>query len=547
MARADGTDDEVGNAGGSHGSTSVYAGASDARLTELLRADTATAYLGLQELRARHRPSVLAYARLCATSESTARQLAAQAFTLAARETARGTDPGVPWRHRLLLLTGRVAASWAVDERSAGLDPGLLRVLNTALPDGPPPPLLAPFQSLPSRAQGLIWYGVVEREPTDRTAAYLGLTREDVTYGTDQALQAMAQACLRARLAASDDARCGDFRRLIEEAVRPETPRASPDLDAHMAHCATCTTAYEELTSLRDTPRTALAEGLLPWAGTAYGAREAAGPGDGSRRAGRRGGGASRAAGIRSGSGSRTPAGIWPPSRRLALASAALGVALAPLLILLLTQGNGSPSGDAAGAEVSTPTTPPRVTVTATPSPPPSPSATSKPPSPTRSSPPPQPTKSASPSPTRSTPPPPPPPPPGSAYAQVVNLASGRCLDVDGDLKNGTDVVTAPCTAASTQRWRVDADRGVVQSSADSDFCLDSRGDVDKGVGIWECDSVDGSHGENLRFTVDSDGVIRPAIAIETAITPDGGNGGAGVSLVALSGGAGQRWRAGAS
>ncbi len=548
MARADGTDDEVGNAGG-YGTgtyTGVYAGASDARLTELLRADTATAYLGLQELRARHRPSVVAYARLCATSESTARQLAAQAFTLAARETARGTDPGVPWRHRLLLLTGRVAASWAVDERSAGLDPGLLLVLNTALPDGPPPPLLAPFQSLPSRAQGLIWYGVVEREPTDRTAGYLGLTREDVTYGTDQALQAMAQACLRARLAASDDPRCGDFRRLIEEAVRPDTPRESPDLHSHMAHCAHCTTAYEELTSLRDTPGTALAEGLLPWAGTAYGAREAARPGDGSRRAARRGG-ASRDAGVRSGGGSRTAIGIWPPSRRLALASAALGVALAPLLILLLTQDSGSPSRESTGAAVSTPTTPPRVTVTATPPPPPSPSATSKPPPPKRSSPPPKPTKSASPSPTRTTPPPPPPPkPPGSASAQVVNLASGRCLDVDGDLKNGTDVVTAPCTASWTQRWRVDADRGVVQSSADSDFCLDSRGDVDKGVGIWECDSLDGSHGENLRFTVDNDGVIRPAIAIETAVTPGGSDGGEGVSLVALSGGAGQRWRAGA-
>ncbi|MDI5903824.1 ricin-type beta-trefoil lectin domain protein, partial [Streptomyces sp. 12257] len=80
-------------------------GASDARLTELLRADTVTAYAALLELRARHQPSVLAYARLCTAGESAARQLAAQAFTLAARETGRGVDPGVPWRHRLLLLT----------------------------------------------------------------------------------------------------------------------------------------------------------------------------------------------------------------------------------------------------------------------------------------------------------------------------------------------------------------------------------------------------------------------------------------------------------
>ncbi len=74
----------------------THAHASDARLTELLRADTSTLYPALQELRARHQPSVLSYARLCTTSEPAARQLAAQAFTLAARETARGVDPGSP-------------------------------------------------------------------------------------------------------------------------------------------------------------------------------------------------------------------------------------------------------------------------------------------------------------------------------------------------------------------------------------------------------------------------------------------------------------------
>jgi hypothetical protein len=125
-----------------------------------------------------------------------------------------------------------------------------------------------------------------------------------------------------------------------------------------------------------------------------------------------------------------------------------------------------------------------------------------------------------------------------------VNVSTGRCLDIAGDLSDGTDVVTAPCSGAATQRWRVDAARGIVQSYADSDFCLDSRGSVDRGVGIWECASVDGDHGQNLRFTVDSDGVIRPAIAIETAVTPGGGD---GVSLRPHSGGREQRWRAGAS
>ncbi len=88
--------------------------------------------------------------------------------------------------------------------------------------------MLPAFQSLPSRTQGLVWYGVVEQEPPAVTATFLGLTREDVVHGTEQALQAMAQACLKSRLAASDDPRCGDFRRLIEESVRPDTPGTAP-------------------------------------------------------------------------------------------------------------------------------------------------------------------------------------------------------------------------------------------------------------------------------------------------------------------------------
>ncbi|MFF0789565.1 hypothetical protein [Streptomyces spiralis] len=48
-------------------------------------------------------------------------------------------------------------------------------------------------------------------------------------------------------------------------------------------------------------------------------------------------------------------------------------------------------------------------------------------------------------------------------------------------------------------------------------------------------------NGRNLTFTVDPDGVARPAVAIETALTDNGGH----LSLDRLSGGAEQRWRAG--
>ncbi|ALO94253.1 hypothetical protein SHL15_3123 [Streptomyces hygroscopicus subsp. limoneus] len=126
-----------------------------------------------------------------------------------------------------------------------------------------------------------------------------------------------------------------------------------------------------------------------------------------------------------------------------------------------------------------------------------------------------------------------------TAYPALRELRRIR----DGDLAKGNDVVTAPCDSSATQRWSVDASRGVLRSAADDDFCLDSRGSADRGVGIWECDSVHGRNGVNLRFTVGRDGTIRPAVATGTAVTPDDGD---GVSLRALSGGRGQRWRAGA-
>ncbi|MDW8810722.1 hypothetical protein P1P68_39470, partial [Streptomyces scabiei] len=319
------------------GSEHRHANASDARLTALLRADSPIAYTALRELRERHHPSVLAYARLCAASESSALELATQAFTTATRETARGTEAAVPWRHQLLLLTVRVAAGWTTDEHATGLAPALRPVLAAAGPEGPVPPLLAAFRLLPPRPQGLIWYGVVEQEPDERTAVLLGLTPDDVTYMRNSALQTLRQACLRVRLAASDDPRCQDFRRLIEESVRPDSPRHSPDLHAHMEYCAYCAGAYEELCALRDSPRATLAEGLLPWRGTAYtrGSRGARGAGaedftdpevqrpDEAARAPGAPGGSRARTGPRSGAGAGARAGGWAEAAAATAAAAA--------------------------------------------------------------------------------------------------------------------------------------------------------------------------------------------------------------------------------
>ncbi|WP_324610906.1 RICIN domain-containing protein [Streptomyces scabiei] len=188
-------------------------------------------------------------------------------------------------------------------------------------------------------------------------------------------------------------------------------------------------------------------------------------------------------------------------------------------------------------SESVTPTAPP------SPTPSPTPSETASPSKPPRKE---KPTRSPSPRPSDTGSPTPSPPsggPLSGAYTQVVNAASGLCLDIRGPLAKGTDVVTATCSSRATQRWRLDSGRAVLQSFADPDLCLDSRGAVDDGVGVWECDSLDGENGDNLRFEVDSRGAIRPAVAGRFAVTPDALG---SVGFAVASGREGQRWKAGA-
>ncbi|MGO4430088.1 ricin-type beta-trefoil lectin domain protein, partial [Streptomyces sp. MCAF7] len=83
----------------------------------------------------------------------------------------------------------------------------------------------------------------------------------------------------------------------------------------------------------------------------------------------------------------------------------------------------------------------------------------------------------------------------------------------------------------------------VLQSLADPGFCLDSRGATDEGVGIWECSAVYSRNGQNLRFAVDSRGVVRPEIAPGRAVTPSWGD---TLFLLPDRGGDAPRWKAGA-
>ncbi|MEU6083667.1 ricin-type beta-trefoil lectin domain protein [Streptomyces sp. NPDC047108] len=559
-----------------------YGRVPDAELTERIRAGAPTAYPATQELRGRHLPAVLAYARLCGENQVAGNQLAAQAFGLAAQEACRGIEPKGTWRHHLLMLVQRVAVTWASGARRVRLDSGFADWLHeTADPrDGDPAQgrtaaqrtgvgqerserqrlrledssaMLAAFYGLPERTRGVLWYGVVEDESDTETARCLGVPAPVVAEQKGKALEAMRQAYLQAYLKRSGDPKCQGYRRIIEAAARPGDRRYSEDLTRHLEGCPGCTLILDELIRMTEHPRTVLAEGLLGWGGAEY---IAAGPVTGLLAPAAAGEqppaaepGAPAATGTPDGPGGDGTAdrrGPWWNSRPLVLVAAAVVVCAALGTALLVPDNDdGTPAGSGSHAAPKPPGKPSMSPLT----PPPTASSTTRPPkkpapepTPTKTSARPSPTRTPSPSETAPTSPAPRPP---EGYLQVVNASSGQCLDIeDGIMEDGTDAITAPCTGALTQMWRPE-NTGLFRSYADSDFCLDSRGDTDRGVGIWDCSDVEGDEGENLIFLIDRSGAIRPRIDLDFAITPTDESPGSEVVLRPAVGRDDQRWMGG--
>ncbi|MFG2191782.1 ricin-type beta-trefoil lectin domain protein [Streptomyces sp. NPDC048639] len=561
----------------SEADTRSYGRVPDAELTERIRAGAPTAYPATQELRRRHLPAVLAYARLCGENQVAGNQLAAQAFGLAAQEACRGIEPKGTWRHHLLMLVQRVAVTWASGARRVRLESGFADWIGeTAFPqDGAAPrgrtsaqrqgvrqegsdqralrledlsAMLAAFYELPERTRGVLWYGVVEDEPDAESARCLGIPAPVVAEQRPKALEAMRQAYLHTYLKRSGDPKCQGYRRIIEAAARPGDRRYCEDLVRHLEGCPDCTLILEELIRMTEHPRTVLAEGLLGWGGAEY---IAAGPVTGllapgaareptpppAARAGAPTDGP--------GAGATGRRDVWWNSRPLVLVAVAVTVSAALGAALLVP---GSDDSTPAGSGDRASSTPAKPTGSAL-SPPPTASSTTRPPkkpapepTPTKTSARPSPTPTPSPSKPAPTSPAPRPP---DGFLQVVNARTGQCLDIeDGIMENGTDAITAPCTGALTQMWRPEGN-GLFRSFADTDFCLDSRGDTDRGVGIFDCSSAESEDGENLIFLIDRAGGIRPRVDLDFAVTPTDESPGSEVVLRPADGRDDQRWMGG--
>ncbi|MEU0393528.1 RICIN domain-containing protein [Streptomyces sp. NPDC006208] len=545
---------------------------SDAELTERIRAGAPAAHLASQELKRRHQAAVISYARLCGRDQVAGYQLAVQAFGLATQEACRGIEPRGTWRHHLLMHVQRIGATWAaggrrdllapefaawIDGTAEGHAPGLPENLRAEAEASSA--MLTGFYRLPELTCGVLWYAVVDEEPDATVATYLGIRPDLVPELRIKAQDALRQACIQAYLERSGDRKCLGFRRIIEASARPGDRRYSEDLTLHLAECPSCTGLVTELTRMADDPRAVFAEGLLRWGGAVYAARallrgrldDVPQPPGSTKPAS----GLARLTALAKSprSDGTRPNGVRQP-RAVLLVAAAVAVAVVAGTLLATASENSDSVRNRAEEPVRQESWPPAAVPAAAPSASttasPSASPTKKPKKPSRS---PSPSASASAAespaaaPTKSAPPRAVPIAVGGGFIQIVNAESGLCLDIeDGVMENRTDVVTARCTGARTQQWSVDPN-GLLRSNEDPDYCLDSRGDTDRGVGIWSCASVNGRNGLNLLFTVDGSGAIHPRIAPDFALEPAGDSEGSSLEFDPTDGDSDQRWTAGGS
>ncbi|WP_406146313.1 sigma-70 family RNA polymerase sigma factor [Streptomyces sp. NBC_01012] len=217
----------------------------DALLTAAIRDDGdagATA-----ELRRRHAPAVLMYARNFCRDPHTAEDLTSEAFARTVRAVRDGKGPAEAWRPYLLTVVRRTAADWADQDRRVDLTPGfgawldaearrragagrakaaagaedsVLRAEDGAM-------VAAAFRSLPERWRAVLWHRVVEEEPTAWVGDVLGLTPSGVDSLTAGAREGLREAYAAAR-GAADEERRGAARELtdLNQRLRTVLPAA---------------------------------------------------------------------------------------------------------------------------------------------------------------------------------------------------------------------------------------------------------------------------------------------------------------------------------
>lgn len=211
----------------------------------------------MDEVFARHHPSVLAYARTCCRDLSTAQDLAAEAFARTYRAIAWGAGPEYAWRPYLLACVRRLAATWAQNAARTRLSDDF-EEWAAQLSDGQDTEdavfsaeegslVLRAYRSLPERWQAVLWHSVVEHEPAAETAARLGISAGGVGSLVARAREGLREAYLLAHLSQAASDECRHYGRQIAAKLRRPGKRLTRDLGRHLQGCNGCARAERDL------------------------------------------------------------------------------------------------------------------------------------------------------------------------------------------------------------------------------------------------------------------------------------------------------------
>ncbi|MYW20104.1 hydrolase, partial [Streptomyces sp. SID2955] len=245
-------------------------GESDEFLAGPLRAGSdAEASRSSALLMARHWQPAHEYAVIClAAPGPLAHMVTATAFHQVLGRLALG-EPADALRPRLLVTVRDTVVNWSGTDRITAVLPGLDepaggRGVGAAPPPTPDNRVLSDrsFHSLSRLEQALLWHADVEAEPLDVPAGLLGVDVESARAALEQAREKFREGLVRAHRELAPGKECRYYNRLLDVPIR-RGGALLPDVQEHLAGCAYCRHAAEQLGRAEAASGVLLAEAVL--------------------------------------------------------------------------------------------------------------------------------------------------------------------------------------------------------------------------------------------------------------------------------------------
>ncbi|CUR54833.1 hypothetical protein NOCA2220024 [metagenome] len=228
--------------------------ASDADLVALLRAGDPAGGEGLFR---RHHPSALAFA-ISIAGRSLAPDLASEAFERVFAAIRGGGGPDHAFRAYLLTAVRRLHVDHIRKDSRSVLVDDLERLDEDWVDTESPDRLLdasimrQTFQSLPERAQTVLWYGTVEGASHSEIGRILGLKPNAVAALAFRARESLRQAYVATYLGSTPKPACAASCDIIPKLLRDQaTPAERALVESHLEVCEDCRGALADLGQLR--------------------------------------------------------------------------------------------------------------------------------------------------------------------------------------------------------------------------------------------------------------------------------------------------------